>query len=96
VKVQHLEPSRTTMRESALVKVLVKDNNARQEIMTLVDIYTGKVIDVTSKTMTLEIVGTQRKVDSFIELISEIANIKEIARSGVLALYRGEESITLE
>ena len=46
--------------------------------------------------MTLEIVGTQRKINSFIELISEIANIKEIARSGVLALYRGEESITLE
>jgi acetolactate synthase-1/3 small subunit len=96
VKVQHLEPSRTTMREASLVKVLVKDNNARQEIMTLVDIYSGKVIDVTSKTMTLEIVGTQRKVNSFIELISEIGNIKEVARSGVLALYRGEEAITLD
>ena len=96
VKVQHLEPSKTTMREASLVKVLVKDNSARQEIMTLVDIYNGKVIDVTSKTMTLEIVGTQRKVNSFIELISEIGNIKEVARSGVLALYRGEESITLD
>jgi acetolactate synthase-1/3 small subunit len=96
VKVQHLEPSKTTMREASLVKVLVKDNSARQEIMTLVDIYAGKVIDVTSKTMTLEIVGTQRKVNSFIELISEIGNIKEVARSGVLALYRGEEAITLD
>ncbi len=96
VKVQHLEPSKTTMRESSLVKVLVKDNTVRQEIMTLIEIYAGKVIDVTSKTMTLEIVGTQRKINSFIELISEIANIKEIARSGVLALYRGEESITLD
>lgn len=96
VKVQHLEPSKTTMREASLVKVLVKDNNARQEIMTLVDIYNGKVIDVTSKTMTLEIVGTQRKVNSFIELISEIGNIKEVARSGVLALHRGEEAITLD
>jgi acetolactate synthase-1/3 small subunit len=96
VKVQHLEPSKTTMREASLVKVIVKDNSARQEIMTLVDIYNGKVIDVTSKTMTLEIVGTQRKVNSFIELISEIGNIKEVARSGVLALYRGEESITLD
>jgi acetolactate synthase I/III small subunit len=96
VKVQHLEPQKTTMREAALVKVNVKDNQGRQEIMTLIEIYKGKVIDVTSKTMTLEIVGTQRKVDSFIDLISEIGTIKEIARSGVLALYRGEESITLD
>ncbi len=36
------------------------------------------------------------KVDSFIELLAEITNIKEIVRSGVVALLRGEESITLE
>src|SRR5271157_1290059 len=37
VKVQHLEPSKTTIREAAIVKLNVRDNSARQEIMTLVD-----------------------------------------------------------
>jgi acetolactate synthase-1/3 small subunit len=97
VKVQHLEPSKTTIREAALVKLNVRDNAARQEIMTLVDIYRGaKVIDVTSKTITLEVTGSEAKLESFIELVAEVGTIKEIARSGVLALIRGEESISLE
>ena len=96
IKVQEIDSSKATMREFALVKVTTRDNQVRQEIMTLVEIYRGKVIDVTSKSMTLEVSGTERKVDSFIELIAEIAKIKEIVRSGVVALLRGEESITLD
>ncbi|MHA1997248.1 MAG: acetolactate synthase small subunit [Promethearchaeota archaeon] len=96
VKVQHLHPARTTMREFALVKVEVKDNKMRQEVMTLVEIYRGKVIDVTSKTMTLEVSGSEKKVDSFIELLSDFVKIREIVRSGLVALLRGEESITLD
>ncbi|MBD3188088.1 acetolactate synthase small subunit [Candidatus Bathyarchaeota archaeon] len=96
VKVQHLHPDRSTMREFALVKVDVKDNQARQEIMTLVEIYRGKVIDVTTKTMTVEVSGSEQKVDSFIDLLSEFVHIKEIVRSGLVALLRGEESITLD
>jgi acetolactate synthase-1/3 small subunit len=95
VKVQELDPQRTTMREFALVKANVKNNQVRQEIMTLIDIYRGKVIDVTSKTMTLEVSGSEAKVDSFIALLEEIAPIREICRSGTIALLRGEESITL-
>lgn len=96
VKVQHMDPKTSTMREFALIKVDVKENSTRQEIMTLVDIYRGKVIDVTTKTMTLEVSGSERKVDSFIELISDIVKVKEIVRSGIVALLRGEESITLD
>ncbi|MHA1370572.1 MAG: acetolactate synthase small subunit [Promethearchaeota archaeon] len=96
IKVQHLDPARATMREFALIKVQAPNNQIRQEIMTLVEIYRGKVIDVTVKTMTLEISGSKQKVDSFIELISDFVNIKEIVRSGIVALPRGEESITLD
>lgn len=96
IKVQEIDSGKATLREFALIKVLTKDNQVRQEIMTLVDIYRGKVIDVTSKTMTLEVSGTERKVSSFTELVSEITKVKEVVRSGVVALLRGEESITLE
>ncbi len=85
----------STVREMALVKVNVIKNRDRQEIITLIDIFRGKVIDVTTKTMTLEIVGTSKKVDSFIHLIDDIVQIREISRSGVIAMARGEESISL-
>ena len=55
----------------------------------------GKVIDVTTGTMTLEVVGSQKKIDSFIELMENIVNIREIVRSGVVALLAGKDSISL-
>ncbi|MHA1792544.1 MAG: acetolactate synthase small subunit, partial [Promethearchaeota archaeon] len=51
IKVQLLYPGKTTIREFALIKTDVRNNQDRQEIMTLVDIYRGKVVDVTKKTM---------------------------------------------
>ena len=96
IKVLHLQPNSTTMRELTLVKVVVKDHKARQEVVSLVEIFRSKVVDVTSRTMTIEVVGSTRKVDSFLELIREIVPIKEIVRSGVVALGRGEDSISLE
>lgn len=96
IKVQHFNPRATNMRELALIKINVKDNGVRQELLTLVEIFRGKTIDVTTRTMTLEIVGSGKKVKSFIELIQDVAPIKEIHRSGTVALLTGESSITLE
>lgn len=95
IKVQLLTDRNTTVRECALIKVNIKDNATRQEIITMIDLYNAKAIDVTTKTMTIELIGGQRKIDSFIEVISEISTIREIARSGVLAISRGEEAINL-
>ncbi len=96
VKVQHLHQKNTNLREFALVKVNAKGNQDRQEILTLVEIYRGKIIDVTSKTMTVELIGSQNKIESFIELIADVTNIREIVRSGIVALLKGEDSISLE
>jgi acetolactate synthase-1/3 small subunit len=96
VKVQLLDERTTTVRECALIKVAIKDKSVRQEVITLIDLYKAKAIDVSTKVMTIEVVGGLRKIDSFIDVISEIAVIKEIARSGLLAVARGEESISLD
>ncbi len=96
VKVQHLNAAKTNLREFALVKVSAKNNKDRQEILTLVEIYRGKVIDVTSKTMTVEIIGSQKKIESFIELLGDVTHIREIVRSGIVALLKGEDSISLD
>ena len=46
--------------------------------------------------MTLEIVGSSDKIDSFVGLLSERVNVRELARSGTIALYRGDDSIFLD
>lgn len=96
VKVQELCNENTTLRICALVKVTIKDHTTRQELINMVNLYRAKAIDVTPKTMTIEVVGSERKVESFIDVIRDIAPIKEVVRSGVIAISRGDNSITLD
>lgn len=96
VKVKTLFPDNSTLRELALVKVTLKKEYGRAAVMSLNEIFRNKVIDVTRKTMTMEVVGSSDKIDSFIELVGERAVVREVARSGTVALYRGEDSIFLD
>ncbi len=96
VKVKILQPEYSTMRELALIKVSIRDEKDRQAVMSLNDIFRNRVIDITTKTMTLEIVGSSDKIDSFVGLVSERVNVRELARSGTIALYRGDDSIFLD
>jgi acetolactate synthase I/III small subunit len=96
VKVKTLLPENATMRELALVKVSIREQKDRQAVMSLVNIFKGRVIDITPKTMTIEIVGGSDKVDSFTELMAEQVPVRELARSGTIALYRGSAGTFLD
>lgn len=61
----------------------------RREILDLVTIYRGRVVDVASSTLIVEITGSTEKIDNFIELMHPYG-IKEVARSGAIALVRGD------
>jgi acetolactate synthase-1/3 small subunit len=73
-------------RELALLKVNA-DDSTRAEVMRIVDIFRGKVIDVTPKSYTLEVMGAPDKIDAIIEILRPIG-IKEIVRSGKVTLLR--------
>jgi acetolactate synthase-1/3 small subunit len=96
VKVTLLVESNTSVREFALVKVGIKDNSQRQEVITMINLYNAKAVEVTTKAMTIEVVGGIRKIDSFLEVISDIAPVRELVRSGIIAISRGDESINLD
>ncbi|MCP4753932.1 MAG: acetolactate synthase small subunit [Proteobacteria bacterium] len=96
VQVRPLLPENATLRELALVKLTIKDENDRQAVMSLNEIFRNKIIDVTTKTLTVEVVGGSEKIDSFVELVSEKVTIRELSRSGTVALYRGEDSVFLD
>jgi acetolactate synthase-1/3 small subunit len=95
VKVSQLDPENTVTREMALIKVHVSKTEARSDIVNYVEVFRGRVIDVSPETLMAEITGTSDKIDAFIELMKTFG-IKEIARTGITALSRGLKSVRIE
>ena len=65
----------------------------REEILRVVDIFRGKVIDVGSKTYTIEITGDEKKVNAILSLLKPLG-IKELVRTGRVAMVRGSKVST--
>jgi acetolactate synthase-1/3 small subunit len=93
-KVTELMPEESVYRELALVKVSAQPY-ARSEIMSIAEIFRANVIDVSTTTLTVEMTGDQRKIDAFIQLLSPYG-VKEIARTGLAGLQRGEAVMKVE
>jgi len=74
-------------REMALIDVSVTRGDERQEVMSLVNIFRAKVVDISHDKMILEMSGTQEKVDTFIDMLQPLA-INEVTRSGTVAITR--------
>jgi acetolactate synthase-1/3 small subunit len=77
-------------RELALVKVTATPEK-RAEILQISDIFRGKIIDVSERTLTIEVTGQVEKIDAFQNLL-EPYGIKELVRTGKIALSRGARS----
>jgi len=80
-------------REMALIKVEAEPEN-RAEVLRIVDIFRGKIVDVSATTYTLEITGDEEKLGALINLLKPIGII-EIARTGKVALGRGNKVLKL-
>ena len=80
-------------REIMLVKVRVA-GSAREEVKRIVDIFRGRILDVTQSTYIIEVTGDGAKLDAFINAIDRSA-IMEVVRSGLLAIGRGEKGLRL-
>ena len=81
-------------RQLVLVKVAV-DERSRGEIVNIVDIFRGKIIDVSRRSYVIEVTGTEDKIDALIELLKPIG-IKEIVRTGRVAMFRGTRLLTVD
>ncbi len=74
-------------RELIMIK-LDCTRETRSEIVEIASIFRAKVVDVTPTAITLECTGNENKIKAFLEIISPFG-IKELARTGNLALPRG-------
>ncbi len=91
IKVVDLNENSHIERELMLIKVQAKDAG-REEIKRLVDIFRGRIIDVTDSAYTIEMTGTGSKLDAFIGAMDR-SLILEVVRTGVSGIARGDKSI---
>jgi acetolactate synthase-1/3 small subunit len=74
-------------RELALIKVSTS-NNRRAEVLQLVDVYKGVVVDIAADSVTAEVTGPREKIDSIVNVMRPFG-IKEMVRTGIIAMARG-------
>lgn len=86
IKVNTLSEAAFVEREMALIKVHAK-SHSRAEILRIVDIFRCKVVDVGPEHYTIEVTGDKGKLTAIQNLLKPIG-VKEIARTGVIALFR--------
>ncbi|MCD4806327.1 MAG: acetolactate synthase small subunit [Methanococcoides sp.] len=91
IRVIDLSSEEFVERELALIKVNADANN-RAEIIQIVDIFRARIIDVASKSVTIEVTGDIEKIKAIQTLLKPFG-IKEMARTGIVALKRGSKSL---
>ena len=92
IKVTEMEKGKTVRRELVLVKVRA-DASTRADILSLVDTFRGKVVDVSSESVIVEVTGKYGKVHAFLDMLAPYG-ITELVQSGQVALARGARAIT--
>lgn len=89
IKIRDLEPGEAVQRELALFKVTA-DGAQRAELLQVVEIFRGKVVDVSRRTIVLEVTGTREKIEAFEEMIRPFGLV-EMSRTGEIAMSRGRD-----
>jgi acetolactate synthase-1/3 small subunit len=91
LKVQDVTSEPTIEHELALLKVRATDAN-RGEVLKLVELSKGRVLDLVGDAVIVEITGSEAEVDAFAALVRPYG-IKELVRTGAVVMARGSGSI---
>ncbi|HMK94187.1 MAG TPA: acetolactate synthase small subunit [Candidatus Limnocylindrales bacterium] len=94
-EVKELERGNLVMRELALIKVNSPNSKERSDIINTVEVFRGRVLDVSTDSLTVEITGTPDKIDAFLNLM-KASGVIELARTGITALARGAKSVRID
>ena len=90
--VKLLVPSHSIRSELVLYKVRAKNSEDKNEIIQIANIFRGSIIDVSKETLTMSVIGDEKKTDAVQELL-EGFGIVELVRTGLIALERGKYTI---
>ncbi len=87
IKIVDVTDERAVERELVLIKVKA-DNNVRAEIVQIVDIFRGRIVDIGSNTLIIEATGDSGKINAIEDSLRPFGII-ELVRTGKVAMVRG-------
>ncbi|MEA2083684.1 MAG: acetolactate synthase small subunit [Thermodesulfobacteriota bacterium] len=90
IKVSDMSEVNYVEREMAIIRVKA-EANTRAEVLRVVDIFRGKVVDISSKSYALEVTGSADKLQAAIDILRPIG-IQEIVRTGTIAIARAKQN----
>ena len=86
IRVTDIQNKEYVERELALIKVRA-DTQTRAEVLRVIDIFRGKVVDVGRKSYTVEVTGPESKIQAVVDILTPLG-IEKIVRTGTLAMGR--------
>lgn len=93
IEIQQLDPDNSVFRELVLIKVDA-DESQRSQIVSIVDIFRARIIDVAPTSLIIEVTGNTRKVDQLLTMLNGF-NVTEIVRTGLSGMRRGLSNIDI-
>jgi len=90
VRVRDFVGADYVLRDLMLIRIHVLPDK-RTEVTSLVDLFRGRIVDVSKSSIMVELAGTEEKLEAFIDLVRPYG-IRELARTGVIAMQRGKTS----
>jgi acetolactate synthase-1/3 small subunit len=94
VKVIDVTHSSHIERDFMLVKVSITKAEIKSEVLNLVNIFRGTIVDVSNEVYVIQLVGTCQKIDAFLEAISPNMII-EVVRTGAVGVLRGNRALKI-
>jgi len=88
IEIVELDPESSVSREMVMVKIKVDSDN-RSEVIEMVDIFRGNIVDVSKESIIVEVTGNAQKLRAFEDLVKPYG-IRELVRTGKVALPRGK------
>lgn len=92
--IRHLNPVDHFTRELVFIKVKSNSTN-RTQVLQIVDIFRGHIIDVSPETLTVELSGNDEKIEA-LQAMLEPYGIIELVRTGQIAIERGQQVMNVE
>jgi acetolactate synthase I/III small subunit len=93
IKVSDLSGNERVERELALIKVTAELGASRSEIMQIAEIFRAQIVDVSPKSLILQVIGETEKIEALEKLLRQYG-VKEFVRTGTVGVLRGSKTVS--
>ncbi len=93
LKIVELDAGSAVQRELVLIKLRVPDATTRSQIIEIVQLFRGNIVDVHAESLVIEATGSPEKLSALLEMLHPYG-VRELVQSGLVAVGRGSKSLT--